>query len=207
MILAVVMTAWAFATPQEGALRTVGFRMEPPPVVVRVNVTGRYATVLTRGGAMEGSSVAAPILLEHFSFGWQPLDLLNFRCRLDGHDLGAKTNALLMRGMPKPEDDRPCNEKDQDVGLASDVEAVRWLMRGPLVPFVILSNEWAMGQWYGAGGGESLFRLRNGAWTFVTGGGGAMGTNEMRKYGVPQATWCVFGIYDADCGRKKSSSR
>jgi len=26
-----------------------------------------------------------------------------------------------------------------------------------------------------------------------------MGVNYMRKYGVPQAAWCKFGIFDAKC--------
>ena len=206
MILSAVLMIWAFATPQQAALRTVGFGfgLEPPPVVVRVNIAGRYAAVLTRGGIMEGSKVTDPILLEHFSFGWQPLEMLNFRCRLDGHHLGFATNARLMRGMPRPIDDRPCKWTSQDAGPPADVEAVRRLMRGPLVPFVSVSHGWAMGQWYGGGGGQTLFQLRHGTWTFVAGGGGAMGTEEMRKYGVPQTSWCALGIDSAVCGREQS---
>jgi hypothetical protein len=208
MILSAAMI-WAFATPQQAALRTVGFGfgLTPAPVVVRVHIAGRYAAVLTRGGIMEGSRVSDPILLEHFPFGWQPLEMLNFRCRLDGHHLTAATKARLMRGMPTPKDDRPCNEDDRDVGSPADVNAVRRQMRGPLVPYVVVSNGWAMGEWYGGGGGQTLFQLRHGTWTLVAGVGGAMSTYEMRKYGVPSAAWCALAIYDAACGQKKSGGR
>jgi hypothetical protein len=45
---------------------------------------------------------------------------------------------------------------------------VRRLMRGPLVPAVVVSGSWAIGEWYGAGGGETLFRRRDGRWTRIT---------------------------------------
>ncbi len=147
---------------------------------------------------MDGSAVAEPILVQHFSFGWQPLDILNFRCSLDSHALGAHANAILMHGMPEPKDDRPCRDL-QDTGPRVQVQAIRRLMRGPLVPHVAGSGHWAMGSWYGGGGGESLFRRRNGRWLQVASGGGAMGAAGMRLYGVPQSVWCKFGIYDAKC--------
>ncbi len=187
------------ATPQRAAVRIVSFGLKTPATVKHTNVIGRYAVVLTSGGMMEGSNVTAPILVEHFSFGWQPIDLLNFRCSLGSHDLTPRVDALLMRGMPKPQDDRPCRGVLTDSGPRPDVEAVRRLMRGPLVPAVVVSGNWAIGEWYGAGGGETLFRRRDGRWSRTTGGGGAMGVQEMREYGVPRADWCSFGIYDAKC--------
>jgi hypothetical protein len=186
------------ATPQAAALQAVSFGVKRPPTVVRTNVVGRYATILLSGGVMEGGAVTAPILLERFSFGWQPLDLLNFRCSLESHRLGKHVEVSLMRGMPKPEDGTPCTER-RDAGSTTEVEAVRRLMTGPLVPFVAVSKGWALGEWYGAGGGESLYRLRGGQWNVVSSVGGAMGILEMRRYGVPQSDWCIFGTYDAKC--------
>jgi hypothetical protein len=187
------------ATPQQAALRTVSFGVKAPATVVRANKAGRYAAVLTSGGKMEGSNVTAPILVERFSFGWQAIDLLNFRCRLDSHDLGASVSAQLMRGMPKPQDDRPCRGVRRDSGAQADVESVRRLMRGPLVPAVAVSGNWAIGDWYGAGGGEQLYRRLDGRWKFVAGGGGALGVSEMHEYGVPRADWCKLEVYDATC--------
>jgi hypothetical protein len=187
------------ATPQRAAVQAVSFGLKAPATVRRTNLAGRYATVLISGGKMEGANVTAPILVEHFSFGWQPIDLLNFRCRLDSHDFTPAVKALLMRGMPKPQDDRPCRGMLADSGPRPDVEAVRRLMRGPLVPSVVVSGNWAIGQWYGAGGGETLYRRRDGRWTHVAGGGGAMGVEEMREYRVPLEDWCKFGIYNARC--------
>jgi len=148
---------------------------------------------------MEGSLVTAAVLVKRFSFGWQALDLLNFRCRLESHELSKDVEARLMHGMPQPQDDRPCRGLPHDVGPEADVEAVRRLMRRPFVPYVAASGEWAMGGWYGAGGGESLYEKRGGRWQLVESGGGAMNVDYMRKYGVPQSDWCEFGIVDATC--------
>jgi hypothetical protein len=187
------------ATPQAAAVGVVSFAAKTPPSVLRVNTVGRYAVVLTSGGKMEGASVTAPILVQRFSFGWQAVDVLNFRCRLDSHGLGPRVNALLMRGMPRPQDERACGDVVRDSGPAADVQAVRRLMRGPLVPAVAVYQDWALGHWYGAGGGETLYHKHGGRWTFVAGGGGAMSVAEMRRYGVPRAGWCKLEIYDARC--------
>jgi len=171
-----------------------------PAAISRVNVVGSYATVLTNGGRIEGEPVAGPILVEHFSFGWQPLALLASRCDLEDPALGKGVEEQLMRGMPALRDDRPCHSRFlKDAGPRSEVEAVRKLMAGPFVPYVVVYGSWAMGEWYGAGGGDSLFHEREGRWQLVESGGGAMGVDYMRKYGVPESAWCKFGIFDAKC--------
>jgi hypothetical protein len=171
-----------------------------PAVVRRVNVAGSYAAVLTGGGRIEGELVTSPILVEHFSFGWQPLTLWQSRCGLEDSALGKGVEVQLMRGMPVLRDDRPCHGGSlKDAGPPSDVEAVRKLMFGPLVPYVIVHGGWALGEWYGAGGGEALYHEREGRWRLVENGGGALGVDYMRKYGVPEAAWCKFGIFDAKC--------
>ena len=177
-----------------------------PAVVERINITGTFAAVLTSGGRIEGELVTFPVLVERFSNGWQAIDVLSSYCTLRAHHLDASIEVALLRGMPKPKDDRPCRGRSlRDAGPRSDVEAVRQMMRGPLVPYVVASGNWAMGEWYGAGGGEALFRKRDGRWRLVEDGGGAMGVDYMRKYGVPQADWCKFGIFDAKCPRESKS--
>jgi hypothetical protein len=197
--LLALLTLYA-TTPQRAALNVIYSDSKKPPIVLRVNVADAYATVLTSGGKMEGSPVSAAILVQHFSFGWQSLDILNFRCRLYDHALGQHVEMLLMRGMPgfSDNDDHICNGL-KDAGPRHDVEAVRKLLKGPLIPTVIVSGNWAVGRWYGAGGGESLWRKRDGRWSLAQGGGGALGVFDMRRFGVPKADWCTFGIFDAKC--------
>jgi len=197
MLLSTIV--WANSTPQAAALRVVAFGMTKPPIVRRVNIVGRYATVLTSGVRIGSDTLRAPVLVEHFSFGWQALDLLNFKCNLESHKLPRSVEAALMRGMPKPQDDSPCNGL-RDAGRAADVAAVRALMgTKAFIPWVVVAGDWAMGQWYSAPGGETLFRRRGGVWKRVDGGGGAFGVPEMRRDGVPQADWCKFNVYNAKC--------
>ena len=199
--LPALLTIHSFApNPERAVLQIVYSRSKTPVAIRRVNVVGSYATVLTSGGMMESSPVSEAILVQHFSFGWQALDALNVRCRLHDHALGARIERALMIGMPKPgADSIGMCEGLRDAGPASDVEQVRALVDGPLVPYVIVSNGWAMAQWYGAGGGMSLWQKHAGHWRLVQGGGGALGTSEMREHGVPKSDWCKFGIVDAKC--------
>ncbi len=198
--IAAVATAIPYAsTPQAAAIKAQYFDPNRTPIVRRVNVLGRFAAVLTGGGRIEGDLNSDAILVRRFSFGWQALDLLNERCRLESHGLGAGTDGRLMTGMPSPHDDRPCRGYFKDGGPKRDVESVRRMMRGPFVPYVLVAGSWAMGGWYGAGGGESLFQKRDGRWQLVISGGGAMGVDDVRRYGVPQLTWCKLGIFDARC--------
>lgn len=192
------MHAYA-ATAEKAAIEAIYSDPQRPVVVERVNTAGSYAAVLTSGGRMEGSLVTSPILVQRFSFGWQPLDVLEFRCDLESRDLNTSVASRLMRGMPKPRDDRPCSTRPHDAGSAADIATVRRMMRGPLVPYVAVVGDWAMGEWYGGGGGQALYRKVDGSWRLVESGGGAMGVDYMRKYGVPSAAWCAFGITDAKC--------
>jgi hypothetical protein len=184
------------STPQRAALGAL--YPVRPTVVVRTNVAGRYAAVLVRGAWLEGAPINAPILVERFSFGWQPLELLNFRCRLHSHGLPRHDEQRLMRGMPTMLDDRACREDSRDAGPVRQVESVRRLMQGPLTPWVTVAGGYALGDWYGAGGGYGLFRLRADSWQRIA-GGGALGVSDMRRYHIPQSAWCTFRIYDAPC--------
>lgn len=204
IVLALLATAapHAFAaTPQGAALGAMYSDPIKAAAVKRVNPVGAYATVLTSGGRIEGDPVTFAILVERFSFGWQALDIVNSTCGLEAHRLGRSADDALMRRMPKPRDDRPCRSAGslRDAGPRDDVEAIRQMMRGPLIPSVVVSGDWAMGEWYGGGGGESLYRKRDGRWQLVEDGGGAMGVDYMRKFDVPQSDWCEFGIFDAKC--------
>jgi hypothetical protein len=190
------------ATPEGAAMRALYAPKNSKIVIERSQIAGRYATVLTRGGLMESSPVNEPILVEHFSFGWQALDILNFRCRLDQHAISDRDKELLMRGMPRPRDDRPCRGEGRDAGPQTDVDAIREQMHGPLVPSAVISGNYALGDWYGGGGGQSLYKKSDGHWRLLSDGGGLIGVADMRKYGVPKSAWCALGIYGANCSRK-----
>lgn len=184
-------------TPQRAVVQTFG----PAVRVIRTNVVGRYATVASRGAVIEGEPLTDAILLEHFEFGWQPLEILNVRCRLDTHALSADVNRRLMTGMPPPQAEPLCSGATRDVGPADAVAAIRMQMRGPFVPAVAVAGRFAIGSWYGAGGGESLFGRDAGGWVRLTDGGGAMDADIMRQNGVPRNAWCTLGISDAGCPR------
>lgn len=198
-ILLAAVTLQAFsATPERAALQAV-YGLKQSPVVQRMNVAGSYAAVLISGGMMEGTQVSAPILVQHFSFGWQALEVLNFSCRLQSHGLGSQSEALLMRGMPEPKDERVCGE-ERDAGPPPDVAAVRRLMQGQkLIPAVIVSRDWAIGEWYGAGGGQTLFQRQNGTWQLVAGVGGVMSYGYLRAHGVPYEDACKFDVHGFPC--------
>jgi hypothetical protein len=195
------------ASPQEAVRDIFGGPHNAHVAIERTNVAGRFATVMTHGAIMEGSAVNAPILVERFAFGWQALELVNSPCELAVHALPADVKRLLIRGMPVPKNDRPCSQVErgngEDVGPPADIAAVRLQMYGPLVPRVVVVGDFALGSWYGAGGGQQLFHKSNGRWQFEAGGGGAMGTDLMGTYGVPRKDWCAFSIYDAGCAKRR----
>lgn len=199
LILAAVTAKPYAATPKAAAIAIMERASHKKPVVVRINVVGRYAMVLTNGGVMESLPVKEPVLLKRFSFGWQPLALIVSKCDLESQHLNRAMEVQLMRSMPTPEPDRLRCSQFRDSGPPAQIEAVRRLMDGPLVPWVVVSGDWAMGSWYGAGGGGDLFHFRGGRWVGVADGGGQMGTEEMQSFGVPRSDWCKFGIYGANC--------
>ena len=197
LLATVAMTTFA-ATPQAAALRAV-YNTHAVPFVQRINVAGRYATVLVGAGMMEGSAVSSPILVKRFPFGWQPLALLSQSCDLYGQVPDKKIAAALMTDMPEVKIEQRLCPSTADTGPVNDIAAIRKSMRGPLVPYVAVSGNWASAQWYGAGGGQSIFNRRRGTWKLVAGGGGALGIGDMPNLGVPQSAWCALRIYNARC--------
>ena len=120
-------------TPQTAVLTAVYAPAGKTVIITRTNIVGRYATVRLRGALIAGGSADhAAILLEHFSFGWQPIESLDFRGRLDGHAIPAANKVRLMDGMPAM---KPGQELDsRDIGPVSDVESARLLSDQEVVP-------------------------------------------------------------------------
>jgi len=204
MLLAVVA---AFGqSPQAAAKHVVYSSNGSRVVIVRTNVAWPYATVLVHGGYMEGSPADdAALLFKHFSFGWQGLESLDFRCRLTSQVPSPQARTQLMRGMPAPRDRSACGNRNLvDAGPPAAIEAIRKSRDEPLVPAVIISGNFALVAWYGAGGGQNLLEKRAERWYLLADGGGLIDDAEMRAYGVPQAARCLFGSHDAKCAQHGS---
>lgn len=161
------------------------------------NVVGPYATVLVNGGYMEGSPAdGAALLFKHFSFGWQGLESLAFRCRLDSQVTSPEARRQLMRGMPAPVDRPACGRRNLvDAGSLADIDAIRRSRADEqFVPAVIISGNFAL---VGSYEGEDLLRNRGNHWHLLADGGGILDESQMREYGVPRASWRLFGIEEA----------
>ena len=91
--------------------------------------------------------------------------------------------------------DARCGSARHDVGAAADIDAVRHIANGPLVPFVAISCAYGFASWYAAGGGEEFFKKQQRVWKRIGGGGGAVSAPEARAmYGIPESAIRAFGI-------------
>jgi hypothetical protein len=210
-VFAIVLLAASFlgpgrnygATPEAAARATFGAPPGKRIVIVRENVVGRFATVLMPAAIIEGSPASAPILFERFAFGWQAIESLNFRCRLDGHGISPAAQVALLAGMPKPSDETACETGwNGDAGPREDILTIRLRENRLLIPSVRVVGDHALAEWYGGGGGEHVYRREGRAWHLIAGGGGAMGVADMIALGVPRAAMCPLGIYDAHCSKR-----
>jgi hypothetical protein len=165
--------------------------------VVRTNVVDPYAAVLTRGGIVEGDALDNAILVERFSFGWQAIAILNDACFLRARGVSDRDARKLLASMPPPSyafDCRPGQGLLRDAGPRVAVEAVRRQMTWVFVPAVVVSRTFAFAQWYGGGGGESVFRKEAGRWKRILGGGGAQSLDDLDQQHVPRSASCAFQI-------------
>ena len=133
------------------------------------------------------------ILLQRFPFGWQMIKLGNPKvlpCELKARGADATAVAFFASNIGLGRDSSEyCGSPDRDQGPESDVIAVRSLMSPhQLTPSVRVIDNYAVGSWYGWGGGEAIFAKRGGTWKRIGGGGGAFDANDLTStYGVPPA--------------------
>jgi hypothetical protein len=175
-------------TPWEAVQNIVG------GAVVRTNVVGRYATVLVHdaggyfGPARGPSRADAVILVERFSFGWQPLEDLYSPCRMNSHVRSPRSRNLLMRGITTGQTGHQadCSSKPSDFGSPAEIDAVRRLETGPLVPSVVVVENYALGGWYEQGGGPHLFKKMSGRWHLIARAGGAADESWLQMHDVPE---------------------
>lgn len=193
-------------TPQETVMHIWTFPGKPAPRVLRANAASDYAVLLV---SSTGPLFTPPstLLLKHFSFGWQPIEVGVVACGLDAYGISAEEKRALLVGMPQPTP-APGEPKafrchsQIDVGSAADVEAIRKRM-GPVVPFVIVSHDFAFSQEIYDGGGCGLFQRVGNDWKLIAGCKGALDPTVLKRVSIPRADLCamdIAGQFGISCG-------
>lgn len=163
--------------------------------IVDVRNRGRFAVAAFQGGEIEGSLRDGQLLLEHFAFGWQVVDLVlpGFSLdRLKEYGISSAYATYLFERVhdPAPKDDQCLDNCRADSGSDVDVTAIRALTlrsQNQAIGPVVVSSNYAMARWWGNGGGEMLFSKTEGHWREISGGGGCLGLAEIVKHDVPTA--------------------
>ncbi len=188
------------STPQETIERWL---LPQTKTVDRINASGDFALARVSGVSIESFNLRSPILLKRFSFGWQVLATITAACELAELGVPDPTITLLAQGMSLPEDTQDCHGPGfvPDMGSITDVESIRQLMgMGVFHPYVVVVGDYAVAEWYGAGGGETFFKRSGKRWTRFT-GGGAYSAQGLISGGMPRAAACkVIGIIGKPLG-------
>lgn len=188
-------TAAGYGPTPQRALLAAYRGAKPSPAILRINTVGTFAVVLARGAFPEQitHTATSAYLLERFSFGWQPLDVLLDGCLMDFRGISRADQRRLLAGMPplRPDFD-VCNHVVHDVGPPADVAALRARMLGPMVPSVVISGSYAYAQEYGDGGGCGLFHRSGSRWTLLSVCKGSPDPVVLAR--IPTATLCALGL-------------
>jgi len=163
------------------------------PTAKVVARTANYAIVRFTGGIIESQLSKGYVLAKKFSFGWQAIDLAAFGkplqvCALHSHGISGGDITALRPFLDSSTADCSVTGHQRDIGDAVDVEAVRKLMPSTdeIVPYVRVAGGYAMGEWWGNGGGQNFFKKTSSGWKQFAGGGGAYQPGELHEhYGVP----------------------
>lgn len=179
-------------------------------ITIKAAIHGAYAgtigTPVTRGDLaivpvnveIEGARTKRDMLLQRYPFGWQMIELGGPKlvpCQLKARGADGAAVAFFAGSVGLGKDaSEYCSAPSRDVGASADVAAIRnaILLRvlpkiHAMIPSVHVVDGYAVGAWYGAGGGEMIFAKRNGVWKQIGGGGGAYGPDDLTKLGVPSA--------------------
>jgi hypothetical protein len=186
--------ATAYGPTPQRALLAAYREAKPAPAILLVNTVGRFAIVVARGGYVDQltHSPTSAYLLERFSFGWQPLDVVLDDCLLGFRGISAADQRRLLAGMHVPYVVDVCNRVVHDVGPAADIAVLRARMSGPMVPSVVISGQYAYAQEYGDGGGCGLFRRAGSGWTLLSGCKGSPNPSVLAT--IPTSTLCALGL-------------
>lgn len=137
--------------------------------IASARTCGENAVVAFSNARLEGAAVAGRLYLRRYDFGWQPVDM----------EPGAA-------GLPA------CGTRARDVGPRSDVAAVRRIMRdrmpsGQVIGPVHVVKGYALANWWGTGGGQTVLRKSGARWSVIANGGGEIGASDMARLGIPDA--------------------
>jgi hypothetical protein len=171
--------------------------------IVSSTVFENVAIVIVRGTPMDQGTRGTPLLLQRFSFGWQPVATVVAPCDLDGRGIPADEKAKLLASihLATTSTEKTCD--DRDVGSTDDIAAVRRQMYGPVVPFVVVDGGYAYALEYGDGGGCGLFRKVAQRWELIAGCKGALTPGVLERYHIPLSTQCTLRITDTGCPAKR----
>ncbi len=167
--------------------------------VHRSIATERFAIVVVSSTPMDDRHGETALLLQRFSFGWQPVGVVQHTCDIEHRGISARDRATLLRIVNlEPDDPHECALDERDRGPATDVSAIRRQMYGPVVPFVTIADGYAYALEYGDGGGCGLFRRSHGAWENIATCKGALDPTVIGRYHIPTSTVCALGLYEPD---------
>jgi len=173
--------------------------------VLSSTVLANVAVVVIRGTPMDDADRGTPLLLQRFSFGWQPVSVVDAPCDLDRRGITASDEAKLAAGIHLASNSAERCASERDRGSAEDVAAIRRQMFGPVVPFVIVDDGYAFAPEYGDGGGCGLFRKTSDGWEQIGGCKGALTPGVVEQYRIPLNTQCTLGIAETGCPRKRAA--
>jgi hypothetical protein len=178
------------ATPEEAAMN-VPFPNGRAHVVATAR-GGRYAVVEVRGAAIEASVDRTPILLEHFSFGWQPLFVIDAPCQFGpGNGITPGIARELNRHFAPNDAAWTCPTGGRDRGPSRDVEAIRKLAHRGLIPFAVVAGDFGFLSWTG---GQQFFERVHGRWKTILTGPGAFSAEDAAIVGIPRSASLAFGL-------------
>jgi hypothetical protein len=163
--------------------------------IIDTKTSDGFAVAGFRAGQIEGELLNGQLLLQHFTFGWQVIDLSSpgFAIgHLQNHGISSNTATHLYdRAVgSEPRDSHCLDNCLADAGSQTDINAIRSLTlvsRNEAIGPVVVSSDYAMAGWWGNGGGEMLFFKTHGLWKMKIDSGGCFNFAELVKHGVPVA--------------------
>ena len=158
-------------------------------------VRDSYA-VLRFFGPVEDSRVQGALVLQHYAFGWQIVDLTFNRLRTCDVRFAVPTGEL--RALLRPTNElqpskEPCATASavRRVPAGEDETAIRRSMlsvSNEAINSVAIADGYALVGFYGNGGGQAVFAKRAGTWRRIGMGGGAIDAAGLVGDGVPRVT-------------------
>jgi len=196
MVFIGLLVAAAIALPQTPEDAAHNFFSGGRVQIVHVARSADYS-VITFANSTADFPGSGQLLIKRYAFGWQVIDSVGestafSACNIRMNGASAAQAAALSWHPARFKPLTECTHQLQDTGPDSAVTGTRAAMavRRPtyVVERVNASRDFAIGVWGGMDAeGEDLYKRTPSGWKFVTGGGGALTADQLRKYGVTAA--------------------